>query len=302
MNEQATSGSPPPQAAAKARRALVVANPRKRDQPTFRLGMARLAATGFSFREVDEAGLAATEAAGLAAGCDLAIVSGGDGTLHRAAPLLLAAGLPVGILPTGTANDLARTLAIPADPDLAANIIERGRTTPIDLGEANGHPFFNVASVGMSVDLTRRLTGDRKRRWGKAAYALTAAQVALAARPFRASIHTESGACFVRTLQIAVGNGRFYGGGFAVDERASIDDEALHLYSLEMASAWRMLPMLWALRTGAHGRWASVRALTGSRFDVITARPRSVSADGEIITATPCTFRILPKALRMLVP
>ena len=79
---------------------------------------------------------------------DIVIVGGGDGTLNCTAPSLIETGLPLGILALGTANDLARTLSIGADPVAAAEIIVAGHERRIDLGEVNGHPFFNVASMG----------------------------------------------------------------------------------------------------------------------------------------------------------
>jgi len=287
----------------KSRRALVLVNPGKRDAAGLNEALGRLAAggVGIEVRDLDP-GAAGASLHAASGRCQLIVVSGGDGTLHRAAPLLIEEGLPVGILPTGTANDLARTLAIPPDPVRAADVILAGHTKTIDLGEVNGHPYFNVASIGMTVDLTVRLTGETKRRWGRAAYALTALKVALSAAPFTARIVGGGETIETRTLQIAVGNGRYYGGGMAVDEGAAIDDGHLHLYSLEMQRALAMLPMLWSFRRGTHGRWASVRTLIGDEFTVTTRRARPVSADGEIITATPCTFRVLPRALRVFVP
>jgi diacylglycerol kinase (ATP) len=105
---------------------------------------------------------------------DLVVVCGGDGTINSAAKGVLETGLPMGIMPMGTANDLARTLGIPDDLLQAAEIIVRGHTSRVDLGEVNGHPFFNVASMGLSVELARGLTPEAKRRWGKLGYALAA--------------------------------------------------------------------------------------------------------------------------------
>jgi diacylglycerol kinase family enzyme len=80
---------------------------------------------------------------------DLIAVGGGDGTLNAAADCVMQMNRPLGILPMGTANDLARTLGIPADLDAAVQIIAAGRTRRIDLDLVNGHPFFNVASIGL---------------------------------------------------------------------------------------------------------------------------------------------------------
>jgi diacylglycerol kinase (ATP) len=99
--------------------------------------------------------------------CDLVIVGGGDGTLNGAAPGLLEVSLPLGVLPLGTANDFARTIGLPLNPIEAAKVIVEGHLQPIDLGEVNGHLFFNVASIGFSAELARELSGEAKRRWGR---------------------------------------------------------------------------------------------------------------------------------------
>ena len=114
---------------------------------------------------------------------DLVILGGGDGTLNSAAPALTETGLPLGILPLGTANDLARTLSIPTDLREAAQVIVNGHVRRIDLGEVNGKPFFNIASLGLSVKMTRELTHDVKRRWGKLGYALATCRALSPKRP-----------------------------------------------------------------------------------------------------------------------
>ena len=88
-----------------------------------------------------------------AAGCDLVILGGGDGTMNAAAPALVETGLPLGVLPLGTANDLARSLDIPLEPVAAATLITTEEARPADLGWVNGHYYFNVASIGFSAEL-----------------------------------------------------------------------------------------------------------------------------------------------------
>lgn len=237
-----------------------------------------------------------------AAEVDRVVMGGGDGTLNAAAPGILAAGLPLGIIPLGTANDLARTLAIPTDIARAADIIAAGRTQRVDLGEVNGHLFFNVASIGLGVDLTRALTRDSKKRWGVLGYAIAGLRVLGRLAPFRAII-TESGTTHVsRTIHISVGNGRHYGGGMTISEDARIDDGRLDVYSLEVDSAWSLLPMLPALRRGRHHAWEAIRTLAGDEIEIRTSRPRSVNTDGEIATRTPARFRVRRAALEVFVP
>ena len=233
---------------------------------------------------------------------DMIVVGGGDGTLSAAASGVMQVKRPLGILPTGTANDLARTLGIPADIDHAIRVIGEAHTRAIDIGSVNGELFFNVASIGLSADLARELTPDLKRRFGKLGYAVAALRVLARARPFRARIIAEHRDVRSFTLQVAVGNGRFYGGGNIVTETAAIDDGCLDLYSLEFLHAWRLVLLLRAFRRGEHTARREVRDLRGQAFEIQTRRPRAVNADGEIVTHTPAVFRVLPKAIEVIVP
>jgi YegS/Rv2252/BmrU family lipid kinase len=233
---------------------------------------------------------------------DAVVVCGGDGTLRAAARAVVESGLPLGILPGGTGNDLARTLAIPEDPAAAATVVVDGRTRRIDLGEVNGELFFNVASIGLSVEVARRLSPVVKRRFGRLGYALAAVRALAVARPFHATLVDAGRETRVRTLQVAVGNGRHYGGGSVVAPGAAIDDGRLDLYSLEVARAWKLALMGWDLRRGTHGAWQEVRTADGAAFEVRTRRPRAVSADGEVVTTTPARFVVRPGAIAVFAP
>ena len=233
---------------------------------------------------------------------DRVVMAGGDGTLNAAAPGLLATRLPLGIIPLGTANDLARTLRIPLDLAGAARIIATGRRRRIDLGEVNGHPFFNVASIGFGVDLARALTRDSKRRFGVFGYAVAGLRALDRLLPFRADIVHGGDRYVSRTVHVAVGNGRHYGGGMTIAETARIDDGQLDVYSLEVTSVWRLLRLLPALRTGRVQGWAEIRTAAGEEIEIRTAHTRSVNTDGEITARTPAYFRVLRGAVEVFVP
>lgn len=286
------------------RRALLLVNPRARQGNAVDAAISRLTAGGIAVQP--ETFSAGTEAADdierLATGADLVVIAGGDGTLSRSAGALLKTGLPLGILPTGTANDLARTLGLPTDLVAAADVIVAGRRRRIDVGSVNGCTFFNVATIGLGVDLAHTLDSDLKRRWGRLSYAIAAAKVMMRARPFRAWIRENGMETKVRTLQVAVGNGRFYGGGTVVEENAAIDDGHLDLYSLEFESVLKLALMMRAFRTGGHGAWDDVRTLKGLEFEIRTRKPRKVNADGEMVTETPALFKVHPAALEVFAP
>lgn len=233
---------------------------------------------------------------------DLVILAGGDGTLNAAVEGLIDTKLPLGILPLGTANDLARTLGIPESIPEACQVIAQGKVEQIDLGWVNGKHFFNVASLGLSVQITQQLDKEVKRRWGVLAYAITALQVVLRTRPFGAEIRLNGNSMRVKTVQIAVGNGRYYGGGMVVADDATINDQRLDLYSLEIRRWWEILTLLPAMRQGKQGKSPSVRILQGREFEISTRRALPINTDGEITTYTPAKFRLIPQALSVFVP
>ena len=232
----------------------------------------------------------------------LVALGGGDGTLNVACEAILDARLPFAILPLGTANDLARTLGIPSKLEDACAVAAKGLKYRIDLGRANGKYFFNVASIGLSVTVARSIDSATKRRWGPAGYALTVMSTLGKQRPFRARIRCDGRVLVVHAIQVAVGNGRHYGGGMTVAADAAIDDNLLHLYSISPLSLMRLLLLAPALRSGWQGRFEGVHRLCGTRIDIDTRRPFPVSTDGEVTTQTPVQFEVVPAAIEVMVP
>ena len=233
---------------------------------------------------------------------DAIVVCGGDGSISSAAPAVIESGLPLGIIPAGTANDLARTLAIPLDFAAAADVVVAGYKRQIDVGMVNGHAFFNVASIGLSSELAQKLDPAIKKRFGRLGYAIAAIRILASARRFSARIIEKGSGTRVKTYQIAIGNGRLYGGGNVVEQTAAIDDGTLDLYSLEVRNLWKLALMVRAFRTGTHGAWKEVRTARCMEFDIETRRPMPINTDGEIVTATPAHFRVMPAAVTVFTP
>lgn len=287
------------------RRVLLVANPKSRNggdglDPAVHV----MREAGLAVREVTANGPTAIGEviATQATDADAIVVAGGDGTLNAASRAVIEAGKPLGVLPTGTANDLARTLGLPLDLAGAAAVIVAGETRPIDLGEVNGHPFFNVASIGISAKLADTLSGVAKKRWGRLSYPIALLRTLIDARPFHATIVRDGETNRIRTLQVAVGNGRHYGGGMVVEENAAIDDGVLDLYSLEFDRVWKLVLLAGSFAKGRHGLWREVRTARGTQFEIRTRRPRPINTDGELVTLTPSVFRVLPGAIRVYAP
>jgi YegS/Rv2252/BmrU family lipid kinase len=233
---------------------------------------------------------------------DLVILGGGDGTMNAAVEALVECGLPLGILPTGTGNDLARTLDIPTDLEEAAAVIGAGRRHAIDLGWVNGKHFFNAASVGLSAEVTRHHTKERKRRYWVFAYVLSLLDAWRHTRPFRARLTCDGQRTRLRAIQVTVGNGRHYGGGMTVSENAAIDDGWLDVYCLRPRTFWHLMTLFPALRLGRLHRQEAALVMRCRMLEVRTRRPMPINTDGEITTRTPARFEVIRKAISVCVP
>lgn len=287
------------------RRALLIVNRKARNgRSDLAAALKGLTAQGISL--IDRPTSSPEEACQVIRDCrneaDLIILGGGDGTFNAVAEVLVEAALPVGILPLGTANDLARTLGIPVELQDACEIIANGRQHRIDLGAVNGKLFFNVASMGLSTELSRKLTRDEKRRFGVFGYVIRSWDAWRSARPFRAQITADGDRIDVKSIQISVGNGRFYGGGMAVDEGATIDDQRLDLYSLKPLGMWRLATVLPAFRSGRHKRLEAFHCIQAQHIGIETDVAMEIDTDGELTTRTPAHFHVLPEALSVFVP
>lgn len=232
---------------------------------------------------------------------DCVIVGGGDGTLNSAVDGLIETQLPLGILPLGTANDLARTLGIAEALPEACAIIARGALRRIDVGWVNGKYFFNEAGCGLSKRMARHLTKGGKGAFGVLAVAASGLRVLQSARPFEAEIRYDGQVKSVRTAHLMVGNGQNFG-GVIQNKDAAIDDKLLDLYSLEIEKPWEVIKALPDVARGSYIDSAVVRVLQSGEFEVRTKRPIAVDTDGEITTQTPATFKIQPHALAIFAP
>lgn len=232
----------------------------------------------------------------------LAVVAGGDGTLHRAVGALRGTELPVGVLPLGTANDFARGLELPFDPGGAADVIVAGVRTSVDLGLANETPFLNAVQLGLGVAVTRRLSTAVKSRWGVLGYARSVVVALASLEAFRIEVRAEGVHEWLYAVHVTIGNGRYYGGGMAVAPNAELDDGRLQLFSIEPAPMRRLARLLPALARGRQGEHHGVFACSGSWLYVDTARPMPFTVDGELSGRTPLRLGVLRRALDVFVP
>ena len=239
-------------------------------------------------------------------GYETLILGGGDGTVSSVVDFLAHHDVTLGLLPLGTANDFARTLGIPSDVDEACEAIANGKVVDVDLGLAGNNYYVNVASVGLGVGATQALTPWAKKNIGALAYPVAAIKAFMTHEPFSARLVFPDGdhepVEHERLLQVAVGNGRFYGGGMVVAPGSGIDDKSLDVYAIRLGRHRDLFGAARYLKSGDFIRNESVSQYRTTRVRLETDPPLSVNIDGELVAQTPQDFSVVENALKVLVP
>ena len=233
------------------------------------------------------------------------ILGGGDGSVSSVVDFLAHRDVTLGLLPLGTANDFARTLEIPVDIEQACQTIAHGKVVDVDLGLARDNYYVNVASTGLSVKVTQALS-SRLKKIGALAYPMAAIRAFFEHEPFSARLTFPDGdqepVEYGRLLHLAVGNGRFYGGGIAVAPEAGIDDRRLDVLAIELGRPRTLLGVARYLKSGDFIQLEGVHHHRTERVRLETEPELPINIDGEVVTSTPQDFAVDHNALKVIVP
>ena len=265
------------------------------------VAMTRLRDAGLAVHRLQ--GLDAADAGVLARravdeGVDTLVVVGGDGLVNLAVNVLAHTGTALGIIPTGTGNDAARSLGVPRkDPRAAADVVVAGRVRTVDLGRAGSAYFFCVVSAGFDAVVNERADAMRRPR-GRARYAVATLAELRTLRPLSYELDLDGTRRVVEAVLVAVGNGPSLGGGLRLTEGAVLDDGLLDvvlIHPVGRADLVRTFPRLY------RGTHRGHRAYEHHRVREVTiAGPGVVAyADGERLGPLPMTARAAPAALRV---
>ncbi|HYL27881.1 MAG TPA: YegS/Rv2252/BmrU family lipid kinase [Candidatus Nitrosotalea sp.] len=232
---------------------------------------------------------------------DAIVVAGGDGTFAHQIPIALALGVPIGLVPLGTFNDLARTLEIPFDISGACALVATGRTRAIDVAKVNEAYYVTEASIGISSRLARRQRPQEKQRFGLLAVIASLFAAVRYARPFHAEIEYGGRRARLRAVQLTVANGPHFGGVITVAD-AAIDDGWLDCYVVAVKNLAEVIGVTGAILGGRRRAVRGLRTFRAPAFEVRTHKRHHITADGEPAGTTPARFEIHPKVLRVFAP
>lgn len=284
------------------RRALLLVNPSSRHGRQAKSEAAALLAANFSLIQPSEENPANFPEIirRFADNVDLTILGGGDGTIRSCLRSVRETNSVLGVLPLGTANNLARNLGIPTSLEEACTVLHHGAIGTIDLATVNDRLFLNVAGMGLSTQINLKIAAGLKRKWGVAGYVIAALKRLRDATQFTAEIECDGQTQRVRTLQVTICNGRHFGAGLTIHPEAQIDDERLDLCAFHVSHWWQPFIMAAALRSGRHLDLRGVQLLQGKSITIRTHRKMWIDTDGEVITHTPAVFGVLPNALKVI--
>jgi len=239
---------------------------------------------------------------------EMLLAGGGDGTVREVAEVAAHLELPLGVIPLGTSNTVARELGLPLDPVAASRVTASGRERVIDLGDAGGAKFILCLGVGFDADVIRRVHIGRERGISMYTYAPATAGAYLGYGYPGIEVEVDGRAMPPGAFQVVVANAGSYAGYFKVAGRAEIDDGWLDVCLL-YGGKWSLLRQ--ALRA-LRGRPLLARPETHRGPGAVCLRAREVfipgppsapvQIDGDMATGLPRTIRVLPGALRVIVP
>ncbi len=239
-------------------------------------------------------------------GCEVVIAAGGDGTVSAVAGGLVGTNVPLGILPVGTGNILARELNVPIDLDAACALIAGPhRETPVDALKAEGRYFFTHVGVGVDALMIRDTSKEQKKRFGRLAYLWTALTQLMGFKAKRFTIRLEGQPVKrAHACEVLVANSRTLGQKpLTWGPHIRLDDGKADVCIVKAKTVMEYLKVTWAMLLGKHRESPIVSYLEAtSTIEIDCSKSLPVQADGEIIGKTPVRVEVVSGALRVVTP
>jgi YegS/Rv2252/BmrU family lipid kinase len=232
---------------------------------------------------------------------EIPVVISGDGLIGAIGGAIAGSDVPLGIVPGGRGNDLARVLEIPSEPEAVVAMLASGETRRIDVGEVNGRRFLGIVSVGFDSVANERANETRWLR-GNLVYAYAGVRTLLGWKPARFTIRAGGERERFTGYSVSVANSKAFGGGMFIAPDADLADGEFDVVTVGEVGKLRFLRNLPKVFKGTHVEEDEVRVFRAPHLELSASRPFPVYADGEHLTDLPATLRVLPRALSVIVP
>lgn len=242
----------------------------------------------------------AVESAARGEGPDVVVAAGGDGTINDVVNGLAGGGVPLALLPLGTANVLAAEIGLEEHPAEIVRAILRGPAVPIYLGDVNGRRFTLMAGIGLDAEVVAAVNPRLKRATGKFAYAVATLQRWLMYRRHRFRIEIDG--VMHEAAAAVVANGHYYAGRFVCADEARLTDPRLHVCLFEKPGRLQAVFYMVSLFGGFLPRLKSYRVVPGREIAILAEGARPVQGDGDVIARLPVLIRVADETVRLVMP
>lgn len=232
---------------------------------------------------------------------EVPVVVSGDGLVGAIGGAMAGSETPLGVIPGGRGNDLARVLGIPDDPEQAVDVLLGGVTRRIDVGEVNGKRFLGIVSVGFDSE-ANRVANETHFLRGNLVYAFAAIRTLIRWKPGRFTVRVDDERYRFTGYSVSVANNKAFGGGMFIAPDAELDDGEFDIVAVGEVGKLRFVGNLPKVFKGTHVEEEQVRVFRARHLELSASHPYPVYADGEHLSDLPASLRVLPRALSVIVP
>ena len=215
---------------------------------------------------------------------DIIVAVGGDGTINEVARGLVNKGKGIlGIIPGGTGNDMAKSLGISIDPERALEHLCNGKNSTIDVGQVNDFVFFNIASIGFDAEVVMNTINIKKAIRSRFAYGISVIYSLFSFKKKKIQINIDGEFAEEDVILVAVGNGKYYGGGMEILPDAKVNDEYLDVCIISGIRKTKLLFLFPSIFKGNHIKYTKyVKIYRGKNIRITSKEGLYLNIDGEI--------------------
>jgi YegS/Rv2252/BmrU family lipid kinase len=227
---------------------------------------------------------------------------GGDGTAYEVINGIGSGNVVLGILPAGTGNDFVRMTELPKDYDEILKHFKASKTKRIDIGKANNRYFLNYSSVGIDSEIVKETEDIKKYISGPSAYIVGVFKTLIKYKNKEVDILID-GKKIRRNIElIAVGNGKYYGGGMKINPSADLEDGLLDICIVNKINKFKFALLFSTVFKGNHTKFEEVEVFKGKEVKILGEDSLLLYADGDMIGNTPAVIEVQKESVEIIIP
>lgn len=240
---------------------------------------------------------------GVKDGFNEVVAVGGDGTLIEALNGIVGTDIKLGIIPAGTGNDFVRSIGVKRDFLQALDVVIKGNYKLIDIGEVNDRFFLNVVSFGIDGEVVKTMEKIKTVVSGSAAYYVSSIKAIATYKAVKMSINIDGKEYHRRAYLLAIGNGKYFGGGMKITPDARVDSGDFEICIINDISRISLMRLLSKASSGNHISENGVEVFRGKEIVIRAITDHlAVNADGNLIGPAPAKISISSNKLKILCP